>query len=171
MTGSEPRRHDEPLIVRTHVAPWGFVLALGLGLVFAGVGVVALESGAAPASVQSLAETPLWALGIVLLVASLVLFLNGVAELASWLLPSIELIVDAEGLTMSGVLGKRRVTWGEIRAITASRDEIAIEIAGHGVRHRRTLRLPLRRLAVEPEKLVSRLRQQTSHLNHATARP
>lgn len=110
---AEPSDMAEPLVVRSHVMPWGFVIALPLALAFAYVGAWGLDLGLAPEAIVE-EQAPLWIFSLPLLAFSLFLFLIGVGELATYLKPAVAIVVDASGVTTHGMLGARRMAWDDV---------------------------------------------------------
>jgi hypothetical protein len=164
MSPRNPGEVRAPLVVRTHVTPWGFAVALPLALAFAFIGARSLDAQIVPSRLASLGEPPLWLFAAILIGFALFLFLIGVAELAHYLKPAVEVVIDQNGVTTWGVLGERRIAWGDI--IDAEVDESHLELKARG-RSRgpmRGVRLQFSRLAVEPAALVQRIREHRPDL-------
>ncbi|MEZ5817942.1 MAG: PH domain-containing protein [Hyphomicrobiaceae bacterium] len=147
---------DEPLVVRTHVTPWGFVVALPLAVMLAYLGAWALDAVPAGGPGGSPADTGLWLFSIPLIGFALFLFLIGIGELARYLKPAVEVVVDESGVTTYGILGGRRIAWGDIVETRVDGRHLSLKARAKGAP--RTVRLHFDRLAIEPVKLVERLR-------------
>ena len=154
--------HDEPMIVRTHVTPWGFLVALPLALGFAYLGARALDAGLLPASLGSLDDPPLWLFSALLIGFALFLFLIGVGELASYLKPAVEVVLDRQGIATFGMLGERRLTWGELGEARIDGGQLSLR-GRHGDRTR-SMRLHFNRLSIAPADLVARIERHRPDL-------
>lgn len=164
MATADTARHDDMMIVRTHVTPWGFVVALPLALTFAYLGAQALDGHIVPRRLGVLVEPPAWTFGVLLLGFALFLFLIGIAELANYLKPSIEVVVDSAGVTTYGVLGERRYRWGDVLGIDHDESQLSLRVRGRSQGTSRDVRLQFSRLAVEPADLVQRIRTHSPDL-------
>jgi len=152
----EPSDVGEPLVVRSHVMPWGFVVALPLALAFAYVGAWGLDLGLAPEAIAA-EHAPLWIFSLPLLAFSLFLFLIGVGELANYLKPAVAVIVDASGVTTYGMLGARRIAWDDIVDGRIERGQLTLRGLVKPTKGARELRLNFNRLAIDPALLVERI--------------
>ncbi|MDX2159114.1 MAG: hypothetical protein SFW09_21625 [Hyphomicrobiaceae bacterium] len=156
-------RNGEPLIVHTHVTPWGFAVALPMALAFAYLGALALDAHLVPTGHPSLGDVPLWLVSAVLLVFALALFLIGVAELAAYLKPSVAVVLDGTGITTQGVLGTRRHAWSDVVSAEIAPGQLALRLRSRPGRSPE-VRLQFGRLAVEPARLVARLHRHRPDL-------
>ena len=155
-TREQPAISKQPLVVQTRVTPWGFLVALPLAAAFAYVGAWGLDVGLAPAAMGG-ANDALWLFSIPLLLFSLFLFLIGVGELARYVMPAVEIIVDDGGVASFGTLGARRISWANLSDLAVGPDQITLRgrVTPRGVR--RELRLHFNRLAIDPAVLVARI--------------
>jgi hypothetical protein len=153
---------DGPLVVRTHVMPWGFLIALPLAGALALLGAWAADTGFAIDPHGGITETRWWLLSLVLAGFALFLFLIGVGELARYLKPSVEVVVDGDGITTYGMLGARRIAWDDI--VETRIDGRHLSVRARGKAAPRTLRLHFNRLAVDPVRLVARIRHHRPDL-------
>ncbi len=158
MATAENERLYEPMVVRTHVTPWGFLVALSLALTFAYLGAHALDGHIVPRRLGVMVEPPAWTFGALLLGFALFLFLIGFAELAHYLKPSIEVVVDSAGLTTYGVLGERRHQWADVLDLDIDPSQVSLRVRGRNRGASRDVRLHFSRLAVEPTDLVDCIR-------------
>ena len=69
---------DEPMIVRAHVTPWGFLVALPFALSLACLGALLIDADVSHHPLASLGENTIAVLGVFLIAFSLYLFLVGV---------------------------------------------------------------------------------------------
>lgn len=151
MTGIEAEKPARPLVVLSHVTPWGFLVALPLALLFAYLGAAALDTELLPHDSRLGERAPLWVFSLPLLAFALFLFLIGVGELASWLKPGIALVIDDAGVASFGIVGQRRIAWGDVAAL--QKVDGGMELVarsrreGGGVRH---MRIHFNRLDIEP---------------------
>lgn len=158
----------EPLVVRTHVTPWGFLFALPFAFVFSYVGARALDAHILPLQLSRLQDHPFWLFGAVLIGFALFLFLVGIGELASYLRPGVEVVMDDRGVTTFGLLGERRMAWSEITETHVEQGQLALKSVNRHRTRQRELRIHFNRLAVEPTELVARI--QTHRPDLATER-
>jgi hypothetical protein len=150
---------DEPLIVRTHVTPWGFLVALPFALSLAYLGAWLIDADVTHHPLANLGGSSISLLGALLIGFSLYLFLVGVGELASYLKPSVELVVSGEGIAVYGLLGERRMAWSDLVEARIRGDHLVLVGQARGGLGGRSLRLALRRLAIDPKELVRKLQQ------------
>jgi hypothetical protein len=146
-----------PLVVRSRVTPWGFLLALPLALAFAVVGVIALEESLLPRRLGIFIDPPPWLMGALLLGLALFLFLVGIAELARFLKPTVEAVLDERGIATYGLLGERRLAWEAIQSLDVVQGVIALKPPMRGRINIPDLRLDVARLAAEPGEIISRI--------------
>ncbi len=154
MATADTEQQLDPIVVRTHVTPWGFVVALPLALTFAYLGAHALDGQIVPRQLGALVEPPGWTFGALLLGFALFLFLIGIAELAHYLKPSIEVVIDSTGVTTYGVLGERRHQWADVLGLDVDPSQVSLRMRSRGRGAARDVRLHFSRLAVEPVLLV-----------------
>jgi hypothetical protein len=162
--GRVPVEVHEPFVVRTHVTPWGFAVALPLALGFAYLGAWAFDADVVPHKLGIMEEPPIWLFGTMFVGFALFLFLIGVGELASYLKPGVEVVMDATGIATHGIIGQRRIAWDDL--LEARIDSRQIELAGRtssGGSARR-LRLHFNRLEVEPAQLLASIRARRPDL-------
>ena len=150
-------RSDETMVVHTHVTPWGFVVALPLALAFAYLGARALDAGLVPNSIPDLAEAPIWLFSALLIGFALFLFLVGVNELARYLKPAVEVVLDRDGITAHGMLGERRMSWSDLVEARTEGGQLALRARSGNRASLRTMRLHFNRLAIDPVVLMSRI--------------
>lgn len=153
---------EEPLVVHTHVTPWGFVFALPFALVLAYLGAWALDIGAPHDPTVSRLDNPLWLFGVPLLGFALFLFVVGIAELARYLKPSVEVVMDGDGITTYGDMGARRIVWDELVESRIDHQSMALRARHNGMP--KTVRLHFNRLAVEPGQLLRRIQRHRPDL-------
>jgi hypothetical protein len=161
---------DEPMIVRAHVTPWGFLVALPFALSLAYLGAWLIDADVAHHPLASLGESSISLLGVFLIGFSLYLFLVGVGELASYLKPAIEVVMDAQGIAIFGLLGERRMAWSDIVTASIEGDDLMLLVRARGGSARRRIRLPLSCLAVDPKKLLAMLQSHRPDLASAVGR-
>lgn len=149
----------EPLIVHTRVMPWGFVVALPLALCFAYLGAWIFDGGLEPVRTGGKGEVPATAMAGLLIGFALFLFLIGVGELASYLKPAVEVVLDENGVTTRGVLGERRIAWGDLAEAVIDQGQLTLRGAKLRGARPRELRLNFNRLEVEPVRLLETIRK------------
>ncbi len=156
-----PAARVVPLVVRTHVTPWGFLVALPMAFAFCYIGALILDEGAPLGQAERYADYA-WLAGLPLIGFGLFLFLIGIGELARYMKPAVELVMDGEGLTTYGVLGARRLYWEDIVELRIEDRHVAIRARHGGVA--KTVRLHFDRLDVEPALVLDRIRRQRTDL-------
>ena len=167
---AEPSDMAEPLVVRSHVMPWGFVIALPLALAFAYVGAWGLDLGLAPEAIVE-EQAPLWIFSLPLLAFSLFLFLIGVGELATYLKPAVAIVVDASGVTTHGMLGARRMAWDDVVDGRIEGGQLTLRGLVKPSKGTRELRLNFNRLEIEPARLIQRIAAHRPDLVPPPLRP
>lgn len=167
---AEPSDLGQPLVVRSHVMPWGFVVALPLALAFAYVGAWGLDLGLAPEAIVT-EQAPLWIFSLPLLAFSLFLFLIGIGELANYLKPAVAVVVDASGVTTHGMLGARRMAWDDVVDCRIQSGQLTLRGLVKPSKGTRELRLNFNRLAIEPARLVQRIATHRPDLVPAPLHP
>jgi len=153
---------EKPLVVHTHVTPWGFMVALPFALALAYLGARALDVGVADDPATSWFDNPLWVFSIPLLGFALFLFLVGIGELARYLKPAVEVAIDPDGITTYGMMGARRILWSELVEVRIDDQHISLRARHRGTA--KTVRLHFNRLAVEPALLVRRIERHRPDL-------
>lgn len=162
MASRGKERLSEPLVVCTHVTPWGFLLALPLASTFAALAAWTFGSALEPGHLAILPLPLSWLVGSLLLAFALLLFCIGIAESANYLKPSVEVVFDDLGVSTYGVLGARRVRWDDLVRVNVDQAQLALEARGAGPA--REVRLHFNRLAAEPADLVARVVQHRPDL-------
>jgi hypothetical protein len=172
MDKSRAERSDvaEPLVVRSHVMPWGFVVALPLALAFAYVGAWGLDLGLAPEAIAA-EQAPLWIFSLPLLAFSLFLFLIGIGELANYLKPAVAVVVDESGVTTHGMLGASRMAWDDVVECRIVGGQFTLRGLVKPSKGTRELRLNFNRLAIEPARLIKRIAAHRPDLVPVPLRP
>ena len=155
---------DEALVVRTHVTPWGFLVALPLALGFAYLGARALDAGISPHRIASLEDAPIWLFSALLIGFALFLFLVGVGELASYLKPAVEIVLDRQGIVTFGMLGERRLAWDELVEVRLDGAHLSLRGRPGERGGARNMRLHFNRLAVPPAALIARIERRRPDL-------
>lgn len=148
---------EEPLVVRTHVTPWGFLVALPFAVVLAYLGAWALDVGVAHDPTASRLDNPLWVFSVPLLGFALFLFVVGIGELARYLKPAVEVVIDGDGVTTYGAMGARHIIWNELVETRIDSQHVSLRARHKGTP--KTLRLHFNRLAIEPTQLMRRIEQ------------
>jgi len=154
MAETPPERdvREDSLVVHTHVTAWGFLFALPFALVLAYLGAWALDAGVAHDPDASRLDNPLWVFSVPLLGFALFLFVIGVGELARYLKPAVEVVIDADGVTTYGIMGARHILWGELVETRIDGQHVALRARRNGAP--KTLRLHFNRLAIQPAELI-----------------
>lgn len=154
-----PSVDDPPLVVRSRVTPWGFLVALPLALAFTIVGALALDAvSVLPERLGIFVAPPGWVLGLGLLGFALFLFLVGMSELVHYLKPSVEVVVDRAGVSTYGLLGERHFDWSDIRASELAQGVLSLRVRGRGRMQPPDVRIHFNRLDLNPHVLLSRIR-------------
>jgi hypothetical protein len=166
---TEPDTRIDPLVVRSHVTPWGFLVALPLALAFAYVGALTLDVPIVPQDILAVGELPVWLFSAILIGFALVLFLVGVSELAAYLKPSVELVMDDEKVTTWGVLGERRCPWSDIVGAEIGDELLVLRARDRKGGTGREVRLHFNRLAIAPSLLLGHVLRQKPDI-HLVAR-
>lgn len=171
MTASAGTPPNEPTIVLSHVTPWGFVVALPLALVFAYLGASAIDAELLPNETGQAHTGPLWLFSVPLVGFALFLFLVGVGELASWLKPSVEVVMDEKGIATFGIAGERRLAWGDVSEASLGGGQVTLrgKIGTDG--STRVLRLHFNRLEAEPAAVIAAILRHRPDLAEAPGTP
>jgi hypothetical protein len=150
---------DVPLVVRSRVTPWGFLVALPLAAAFVLTGAVTIDaSGLMPDRLAVFVAPPSWLPGVLMVGFGLFLSLIGVAELARYLSPSVELVVDRGGLATFGLLGRRQLTWDDISGSQLARGVLSLRVRDRKWSQPGHLRIHFNRLDLSPHVLLARIR-------------
>lgn len=152
---SETSARREPLVVASHVTPWGFLVALPLALGYAFAGALALDASLGVSEVTAPANSPVWLFSAPMFAFSLFLFLVGVSELASFVRPSVAVVIDETGLHAYGLTGERVLPWSALTGMTLGQGQLELSFRRAGGRSPRHVRLPFNRLAIEPVDLIA----------------
>ncbi len=155
---------NELMIVYAHATPWGFLLALPFAVALAYFGASLIDTDVAHDPLAALGEQTISALGLFLIGFSLYLFLVGVGELAGYLKPAVRLIMDGQGVAVFGLLGARRMAWGDLVQLRLHGNDLILRGRARSRPGRRSFRLPLSRLAIDPKVLLRRLQRQRPDL-------
>ena len=148
-----------PLVIRSRVMPWGFLVALTLALAFTWLGLRALETNMLPRRLGMFVEPPASLIGIAFMVFALFLALVGVSELVRYLSPSVEVVVDREGIVTYGLLGPRRAAWSDIRWSEIGDDVIAFKLRQKGRVPPHDMRVHFSRLDLGAPEVLAAIRQ------------
>ncbi|MGE0765204.1 MAG: hypothetical protein AB7L90_01960 [Hyphomicrobiaceae bacterium] len=159
MAESPPNRgpSGDPLVVHAQVGPWGFLIALPFAMVLAYLGAWALDLGFEHDPFMSRLDKPLWLFSVPLLGFALFLFVVGVGELARYIRPAVEAVIDEQGVTTYGDMGARRIAWSELIETRIDSQHVSLRARHKGMS--KTVRLHFDRLDVEPARLVRRIEQ------------
>ena len=125
------------LVAYSRVTIWGFLVALLMALAFCGSGLRALAVdvfaiNVTPRNFGIFVEPPAWLIGGLLLAFAAFLFLVGISELARYLKPSAEIVIDGDGIASFGLLGERRFAWRDLIAVDAGSDQVSLKVRGKG---------------------------------------
>lgn len=153
-----------PLNVRTRVSVWGFVVALTFASAFLWGAALALAAPLLPRQLGVFVEPPIWLIAAAFLAMSVLLFLVGVAELVRYLSPAVEVIVDGDGIVCFGLLGERRVRWGDVKEVSVGDDLLTIRWQRAGGMRQPALRIHFSRLDVAPADLLAAIKMQRPDL-------
>lgn len=155
---------EEPLIVRSRVTPWGFLVALSLAVAFFVAGVRAADAGLLPDKLGVFVAPPEWLVGAVLLAFAIFLAMVGISELVRYLRPSVEVVVDRTGVATFGLLGERRCAWDDITASRVEQETLSFRLRGKGRFPPPDLRIHFNRLDLSPHVLLARVRSHRPDL-------
>lgn len=154
-----------PLVIRSRVTPWGFLVALPLAAGFGWLGLQALAlPDLLPDRVGIFVAPPPGLIGIAFLGFALFLCLIGVSEVARYLSPSIEVVLDGEGIATFGLLGARRVAWSDIGWIRIGSDFISLKVRRPGRVPPPDMRIHFSRLDRTPAELLAAIRRHRPDL-------
>ncbi len=161
MTASD----QTPLIIRSRVTPWGYLVALTMAIAFASIGLQAFQAALLPAKFGVFVEPPPWLLGALLLAFALFLFLIGIAEFARYVKPSVEVVVDRDGISTFGVMGERRFGWQDIVATEIGQGLLSLHVRGRGRMRPPDVRIYFNRLDLDPSLLMAQIRSYRPDLD------
>jgi hypothetical protein len=148
-----------PLVVRSRVTPWGFLVALPLAVAFVLTGGATVDaSGLMPQRLGVFVAPPSWLPGMLLIGFGLFLSLIGVAELTRYLSPTVELVVDRTGLATYGLLGQHRLAWDEISAFQLAQGVLSLRSRQKSWLSSRDVRIHFNRLDLSPHVLLAHIR-------------
>lgn len=154
-----PTIDDPPLVVRSRVTPWGFLVALLLAVAFTLVGAMTIDaSGLLAERLGVFVAPPPWLVGALLLGFALFLFLVGVSELVHYFKPSVEVIVDRNGVSTFGLLGQRHYDWSDITMAGLAQGVLSLKVRGKGRLPPPDVRIHFNRLDLNPHVLIARVR-------------
>ena len=148
------------LVVRSRVMPWGFLVALSLAAGFGWFGFQALAlPNLLPARVGVFVEPPPALVGTVFLGFALFLCMIGVSEIVRYLSPSVEVVIDGDGIATFGLLGTRRARWSDIRWSLVGPDFISLTLARKGRVPSPDIRVHFSRLDRTPAEVLDAIRR------------
>ncbi len=145
------------LVARSRASAWGFLVALPIASAFLLTGLFALAVNMTPGRVGVFVAPPSWLVGALLIAFSVFLFMIGIAELARYVRPSVELILDGDGIAAFGLLGERRCAWRDVIAVDAGAEQVALKLRGKGRFPPPDLRIHFARLDIERDAVLSRI--------------
>lgn len=148
---------ETPLIVRTQVSAWGFVVALAMALAFLLAGWNLLQSNIMPNRLGVFVEPPPWLPGVLMLAFSAFLFLVGISELARYVRPATELVLDNDGVTTFGLLGRRHTAWPDILSADLAPSGLALKVRGKGRVPPPDLNIYFSRLDIDPSTILDHI--------------
>ncbi|HEX4891796.1 MAG TPA: hypothetical protein VFV47_00805 [Hyphomicrobiaceae bacterium] len=152
-------QNGSPLIVRSRVTPWGFLVALPLAAAFVLTGGATVDAaGLMPERLGVFVAPPSWVPGILLIGFGLFLSLIGVAELARYLSPTVELVVDRSGLATYGLLGQHRLAWDDISHSQLAEGVLSLRSRQNALLRSREVRIHFNRLDLSPPVLLAHIR-------------
>lgn len=150
-----PSPVDKPLVARTRVSPWGFVVGLGLGGAFLLAGGLALREPLLPAQLGIFVAPPSELVGLAAVALAILLLLVGVFELASYFNPGIEVVIDADGVAVHGLLGERRIAWRQVQALEVTDGLLTLHVTQTGRLRPFALRVFFNRLDRVPPEILA----------------
>lgn len=143
------------LVARSRASAWGFLVALPIASAFLLAGLFALAVNMTPGRVGVFVAPPSWLVGALLIAFSVFLFMVGVSELARYVRPAVELILDGDGVVAFGLLGERRFAWRDVIAVDAGGEHVALKLRGKGRFPPPDLRIHFDRLDIERNAILS----------------
>ena len=154
----------QTIVIRTRAQPWGAAVALPTAIAFLLGGIVALFIPLLPARVGPFVEPPSSLLGLAFLAMAALLFLVGIAELAHYLRPAPEVVIDDDGIALHGLLGERRVAWRQVQAASISGDLLSLKVLQTGRLNPFDVRVHFSRLDCTPGEIVAAIRSHRPDL-------
>ena len=147
------------LVIHSRVSVWGFLVALAMASAFLVSGLRALATDRLlPQRLGIFVEPPEWLIGALLIAFAAFLFLVGISELARYIKPSTEVVMDADGIAAFGLLGERRFAWRDVIAIDLSHGQAALKIKGRGRMPPPDVRIHFDRLDIDRADILAALR-------------
>ncbi len=147
------------LVIHSRVTAWGFLVALAMAAAFMLSGLRALAtSRMLPPRLGIFVEPPEWLIGAMLIAFAAFLFLVGISELARYVKPSTEIVMDADGIAAFGLLGERRFAWRDVIAVDLSPAQAALKIKGRGRMPPPDVRIHFDRLDIDRADILAVLR-------------
>lgn len=143
------------LVARSRASAWGFLVALPIASAFLLAGLCALAVNMTPGRVGVFVAPPEWLVGALFIAFSAFLFMIGIAELARYVRPGVELILDGDGIASFGLLGERRFAWRDVIAVDAGSEQVALKLQSRGRIPPPDLRIHFDRLDIERETILA----------------
>lgn len=143
------------LIAHSRVSIWGFLVALTMASAFFFSGLRAATVNMTPQKLGVFVEPPAWLIGGMLIAFAAFLFLIGISELARFLKPSAEIVIDGDGIAAFGLLGERRFAWRDLIAVDAGSDQVTLKVRGKGRVPPPDVRIHFDRLDIERGAILS----------------
>lgn len=147
------------LVIHSRVSVWGFLVALAMASAFLVSGLRALATNRMlPQRLGIFVAPPDWLIGAMLIAFAAFLFLVGISELARFIRPSTEIVMDADGIAAFGLLGERRFAWRDVIAVDLSSVQAALKIKGRGRMPPPDVRIHFDRLDIDRDDILAALR-------------
>ena len=143
------------IVARSRVSAWGFLVALTMASAFCLSGLRALAANMTPRNLGVFVEPPPWLIGALLIAFSGFLFLIGISELARYLKPATEVVIDGDGIAAFGLLGERRFAWRDLIAVEAGTEQVTLKVRGRGRMPPPEVRIHFDRLDTERDAILS----------------
>ena len=143
------------IVAHSRVSAWGFLVALAMALAFLVSGLRAAAVNMTPERLGVFVEPPAWLVGGLLIAFAGFLFLIGVSELARYLRPSAEIVIDGDGIASFGLLGERRFAWRDVIAVDAGTEQVTLKVRGKGRMSPPDVRIHFDRLDIERGAILS----------------
>jgi hypothetical protein len=148
----------QPLIVRSRVSSSGFLVALVLAVAFLAVGLKTLEVSLVPPRLGVFVEPPSWFFAALLVGFAAFMFLVGVSEVARFIRPATELVIDRDGISTFGLFGERRAFWADLIASEFQQGTLSLKLRAKGRMPPPDMRLHFDRLDVDPPLVFAAIR-------------
>lgn len=149
---SEP---NTKLVARSRASAWGFLVALSIGAAFLLTGLFALAVNMTPERLGVFVAPPAWLVGALLIAFSMFFFMIGISELARYVKPAPELVIDRDGIASFGLLGERRFAWRDVLAVDAGSEQVTLKVRGKGRMPPPDVRIHFDRLDIERGAILS----------------